>query len=290
MQALQSSTAWKSGDRSGQFRALRHVTRMMGLQKKGAASSARDVADGTGGVAEGAGLAHDVGNLLGALTLYSDLLALPGVLREEHRSYAAELRLLSERSRAMVDRLVRHAQVERSARGDAGSTVLPDAVQRCHGLLGKVAGRPVEVNYGAGAFWPVSVRVESVERILTNLVKNASEATPWVGAITVSVEGAAERMGDGRRRVILTVRDRGCGMDKAALRRLMQAGGIVPANGRGLGFRVVRELVAISGGCLSIESQVNVGTSVSAEWYAMDEFEGQQLNTATERDAREKTC
>jgi len=290
MQALQSSTAWKSGDRSGQFRALRQVSQAMGLEKEGAALSARIAASGAGGVAEGAGLAHDVGNLLGALTLYSDLLALPGVLREEHRAYAAELRLLSERSRAMVSRLVHHAQAEQPRWAVAG-TVLPEVVQRCHGLLSTIAGRAVEVSYGAGAFERVSVPVESVERILTNLVKNAAEATPWGGAIAVSVEGAMEGCaGDFRRRVVLAVRDRGCGMDKAAMRRLMQAGGIVPANGRGLGFRVVRELVAISGGCLSIESQVDAGTRVSAEWYAADDLEGQEVKTAVENDARSRTC
>jgi len=66
----------------------------------------------------------------------------------------------------------------------------------------------------------------------------------------------------------MTVRDRGCGMDQSAVRRLMQSGGISSANGRGLGFRVVRELVAMSGGCLNIESQLEVGTSISVEWYA----------------------
>ena len=55
-------------------------------------------------------LAHDAGNLLGALSLYSDLLAMPGVLHEEHREYAAELRMLSDRSWAMIDRLVNHAR------------------------------------------------------------------------------------------------------------------------------------------------------------------------------------
>jgi signal transduction histidine kinase len=112
---------------------------------------------------------------------------------------------------------------------------------------------------------------------LTNLVKNAAEATPWVGAISIHVEGVMEQAeGEGdevRRRVVMTVRDRGCGMDQAAVRRLMQAGGISSASGRGLGFRVVRELVAISGGCLNVESQVDVGTSISAEWYAVKQTE-----------------
>jgi signal transduction histidine kinase len=57
----------------------------------------------------------------------------------------------------------------------------------------------------------------------------------------------------------------------------MQTGGISSSNGRGLGFRVVRELVAISGGCLSIESQPDVGTSVSAEWHAVKQSEAELL-------------
>jgi signal transduction histidine kinase len=228
------------------------------------------------GVAEGAGLAHDAGNLLGALSLYSDLLAMPGVLHEEHREYASELRMLSDRSWAMIDRLVNHARAGRSSKAGAETSVLPDVVDRCRGLLSRVAGRTVEISYGVGAFQPVPVPVESVERILTNLVKNAAEATPWVGAISIHVEGLTERVlteGDDREeprlRVVMTVRDRGCGMDAAAVRRLMQTGGISSANGRGLGFRVVRELVAISGGCLQIDSQPEVGTSISAEWYAV---------------------
>jgi signal transduction histidine kinase len=228
------------------------------------------------GVAEGAGLAHDAGNLLGALSLYSDLLAMPGVLHEEHRQYAEELRMLSDRSWAMINRLVNHSRAGLPAKVQEEISVLPDVVDRCRGLLSRVAGRTVETSYGVGAFQPVRVPVEAVERILTNLVKNAAEATPWVGAISIHVEGVVDRAGNEqseeddaiRRRVVMTVRDRGCGMDQAAVRRLMQAGGISSANGRGLGFRVVRELVAMSGGCLNVESQPEVGTSISAEWYA----------------------
>jgi signal transduction histidine kinase len=136
------------------------------------------------------------------------------------------------------------------------------------------------------------VPVEAVERILTNLVKNAAEATPWVGAISIHVEGVIERganEGDeDRRRVVMTVRDRGCGMDQAAARRLMQVGGITSANGRGLGFRVVRELVAMSGGCLSIESQPEVGTSISVEWYAVEQTAGEVQVDERVKNARDK--
>jgi hypothetical protein len=38
---------------------------------------------------------------------------------------------------------------------------------------------------------------------------------------------------------------------------------------------VVRELVAMSGGCLSIESQPEVGTSISAEWHAVEQSDAE---------------
>jgi signal transduction histidine kinase len=293
MQATQSSTA--SGIYSGKFAALRHVTREMSLNRAGMPVVRRPVVAPAGdavaapiaGVAEGAGLAHDAGNLLGALSLYSDLLAMPGVLNEEHREYANELRMLSDRSWAMINRLVNHSRSGLPAKVQAEISVLPNVVDRCRGLLSRVAGRTVEISYGVGAFQPVRVPVEAVERILTNLVKNAAEATPWVGAISIHVEGVIEQgehEGDeARRRVVMTVRDRGCGMDQAAVRRLMQTGGISSASGRGLGFRVVRELVAMSGGCLNVESQVDMGTSISAEWYAVKQTEAEMRQDEAKR-------
>jgi signal transduction histidine kinase len=257
-----------------------------------AAQVAGDASVPVAGVAEGAGLAHDAGNLLGALSLYSDLLAMPGVLHEEHREYATELRMLSDRSWAMINRLVNHSRSGLPAQAQTEISVLPNVVDRCRGLLSRVAGRMVEISYGVGAFQPVRVPVEAVERVLTNLVKNAAEATPWVGAISIHVEGVVEEVGSNgssdegdetRRRVVMTVRDRGCGMDQAAVRRLMQAGGISSASGRGLGFRVVRELVAMSGGCLNVESQVDVGTSISAEWYAVKQTEAEMRQDEAKR-------
>ncbi len=301
MQATQSSTA--SGIYSGKFAALRHVTREMSLNRAAMPVVRRPVTAVAGdaaaapiaGVAEGAGLAHDAGNLLGALSLYSDLLAMPGVLHEEHREYANELRMLSDRSWAMINRLVNHSRSGLPAKVQSEISVLPNVVDRCRGLLSRVAGRMVDVSYGVGAFQPVRVPVEAVERILTNLVKNAAEATPWVGAISIHVEGVieqAENEGDeARRRVVMTVRDRGCGMDQASVRRLMQAGGISSASGRGLGFRVVRELVAMSGGCLNVESQVDVGTSISAEWYAVKQTEAEMRQDEAKRiEAEVKTA
>jgi signal transduction histidine kinase len=288
MRALQSSTALVEKEVSGQFAALEFVHRKLDLgivdetAGMGVAGGIGVGHEGSRGehwrdsrllrVAEGAGLAHDAGNLLGALSLYSELLGVPGVLNEGYREYATELRMLSERSHAMIARLVGHARRFEPNSAEA-LTVLPVIVMRCRGLLSRVAGRSVEVAVGAGADRPVNVPVEAVERILTNLVKNASESISGEGgSITVSIAGGEESGSDGAPCVVMTVSDTGRGMTEEAARAL-GAATVADGYGRGLGFRVVRELVAMSDGCLSIASQLGHGTSVSIVWRAVEQIE-----------------
>src|SRR6202453_1956460 len=142
MQATQSRTASELMGYSGQFAALRHITRQMNFSADALPSVRRPMvveaeADVVAGVAEGAGLAHDAGNLLGALSLYSDLLGMPGVLHEEHREYATELRMLSDRSWAMINRLVNHSRGGLPAKVQTEISVLPNVLDRCRGLLSR---------------------------------------------------------------------------------------------------------------------------------------------------------
>jgi signal transduction histidine kinase len=140
-------------------------------------------------------------------------------------------------------------------------------IERCLGLLSRVAcGRCVEVDYGEAAAAPVAVDEEAVERIVVNLVRNAvaalaeqgaaaqggagaGEVRQGLAAIRITVGALVNRVGDPRpwpfRRVRLTVDDCGIGMDPDQLERLLR--GSPPRGGHGIGFRVVRELVATSG-------------------------------------------
>jgi len=229
-------------------------------------------------VSEGVGLAHDAGNLLGALGLYCELLALPGVLRTEHRHYADELQQLSGRSRELIDRLLNPATTERcrtqpSSLGEAEQVAVPDVIEDCRGLLNAVARRAVAVAYEAGAALPVAVPRESLERILINLTKNAAEAIKETErqdnepAITLRV--TCLRNGPEPAQIVLTVEDKGCGMSTAAVKVLLGEGraGVAEKLGhRGIGFRVVRELVGASGGQLRLTSRSGCGTTVAISW------------------------
>lgn len=248
----------------------------------------------------GDGLLHDARNLIGTLGLYCDLLSRPGVLQPQHRQYADDLRLVGTRSAALIERLVdcvvrcetacpkleqpapAPCTIPRAAEASVrpGPIALRYIVERCTGLLRRVAGRAaVEVSFGEAASAPVAIDEEAVERILVNLVRNAAAAvvqapvrTP--GPIRIGVGLLVNRVGDPKpwpfRRVRLTIEDFGCGMTAEQLQRLTTIGRAPSRGSHGIGFRVVQQLVAASNGDLRVMSQPGVGTCVQIEWPMAD--------------------
>ena len=233
-------------------------------------------------VAEGVGLAHDAGNLLSALHLYSELLSVPGVLHDDYREYAAELRLLSKRSSAMISRLFDHVH---QAKGETSCrlTSLTEVITGSGGLLNRIAGRRVEISFDRGADRLVEVSAEVVERIITNLVKNAAEAIGDDSIGSISVHVTAAGVGQNAR-VAVIVSDTGCGMTRAEVASLGAYEKSCKAR-HGVGLRVVRELAAMSGGCIAIASAPGEGTKVLVEWPSIEQIEI-GLGTSTKRVVR----
>ena len=193
--------------------------------------------------------------------LYSELLSFPEVLPERYRHYADDLKLLAERSRTLIDRLVSFGgAVDRERTLDKGPVSLVDALMQCEGLLSTLARGALQMTFGAQAALPVAIAPESLERILVNLVKNAARATSNGGAVRIGVglcasgEGkaadrssssagtplslapprdrsAARQQGRGpgarastrseARRMMLTVDDSGCGMTEQQVARIL---------------------------------------------------------------------
>ena len=237
---------------------------------------------------EDEGLLHDARNLIGAVGLYCDLLSMPHVLRAEHRHYADELRLLGERGAALIERLIERRASEETAlsptngRYNRASSLcshtaqaaeaLRPAVECCAGVLCRIAEEHcLEIAYGDAATLPVRVPAESIERILINLVRNAVAALSGLhGSIRIGV-GLLPGEAGGRlcpwpfQRVRLTVEDSGCGMAPVDIKHLMEDR--PPWIKRhGIGFRVVRELVEVSGGDLTVSSRPGRGTRIEMSW------------------------
>jgi nitrogen-specific signal transduction histidine kinase len=220
-------------------------------------------------IAEGAGLAHDAGNLLGALGLYCDLLQAPGVLREEHQHYAVELRQLAERSATMIQRLLRP---------DLPSPA-PQVATHCNPsvVLGEQAPLLAGVTAPSQVFVVVQpglthapIPQETLERITLNLVKNAAQAikkahekqlkeTISPGCIRVSFQQVKQQLE-------LRIEDNGPGLLPSTAAAILHPNKFPAGVARGLGHRIVHELVQNSGGQIAVRVRPGSGTTFTISW------------------------
>ncbi|BAI73253.1 two-component sensor histidine kinase [Azospirillum sp. B510] len=103
----------------------------------------------------------------------------------------------------------------------------------------------------------------ALRQVLLNLLSNAVKFTPRGGRVTVS----ALREEDGG--IAITVRDTGIGIPADALARILepfqQADSSIPARfgGTGLGLSICRDLMALHGGGLSLDSEPGCGTAAT---------------------------
>jgi putative PEP-CTERM system histidine kinase len=105
------------------------------------------------------------------------------------------------------------------------------------------------------AAW-VHMNRDEVASVLLHLVRNAQDATPKDGRITISLSRSA---GDH----VIEVADTGCGMDEAFVRnRLFRPFDTTKgAEGMGIGAYQARHIVRLAGGDLDVKSRVGSGTT-----------------------------
>lgn len=107
--------------------------------------------------------------------------------------------------------------------------------------------------YAWGRFDP-----RALQQVLLNLLANSSDALENVEnpGITITVAESNER-------IAISVRDNGCGIETAQLEDIYNPFYTTKPNGTGLGMVVVRKMMASMSGTVDVESQLNVGTTVT---------------------------
>jgi len=114
----------------------------------------------------------------------------------------------------------------------------------------------------------VAADADQLKQVLINLVQNASEATAQGGTIWIS--SSAETDADGRRMVVVRVRDDGPGMAEEVRQRLFEPFFTTKDEGVGLGLCIAARIMAGHRGRLALESSSSRGTSF-AVWIPQSE-------------------
>jgi two-component system cell cycle sensor histidine kinase PleC len=120
----------------------------------------------------------------------------------------------------------------------------------------------VALGIAAAQELPLNADARALKQILLNLLTNAIKFTPSGGSVSLS----AGRENDG---VVFRVADTGCGIPAEDLprigRRFEQVDNALTRKGEGtgLGLALCRALVELHGGTLTLESTVDVGTTVT---------------------------
>lgn len=99
---------------------------------------------------------------------------------------------------------------------------------------------------------------ELMELVWTNLLSNAVKFTPEGGSITLRQRQEGDWLA-------VEVTDTGCGMDKQTIRHIFdkfyQADTSHATNGNGLGLALVKRIIELSGGTVSVTSTPGVGST-----------------------------
>jgi signal transduction histidine kinase len=105
---------------------------------------------------------------------------------------------------------------------------------------------------------PVSAAVDEaqIKQALYNLMRNAREAMPGGGRVTVSVHAASGGGSD------VIVEDEGVGLDEAARARLFEPFFTTKSNGTGLGLAITRQIIEAHGGSIAFEPRSPRGTRI----------------------------
>jgi signal transduction histidine kinase len=205
----------------------------------------------------GAGLAHDLNNILQVVT--ARLLILQ---RRAGSVVDADVEVIRRNVRK-ADALTRQLTLVSGRRSHHASpldlgAVLPTITEGLKALLGAQHALQVDIAPGLPS---IAVDALELEIALTNLVTNARDAMPDGGRVEILAATPPEAGGH----VDLQVRDRGTGMSPELVERAFEPFFTTKdfGKGTGLGLPQVRGFVSASGGSVSVESQPGRGTVVT---------------------------
>ena len=204
------------------------------------------------------GVAHEIRNPLNAIAMSVKRLRAEFRLKDETVSERAELDELldvlegeTRRIDSTVQQFLDYARPRPLApRPVDVDRLLAEVGEATRALAGS---RGVSLEVEPTSLGGATLDPDQIRQVLDNLLRNAIEATPDGGVVTL----AARRLGGGG---VITVSDTGAGIEPDHLPRIFDLYFTTKPEGTGVGLAVTHQIVTAHGGALDVESRPGEGT------------------------------
>ncbi len=161
-----------------------------------------------------------------------------------------------DRIRELIDEFHQYARLPVPDRHPVDLNDIVDAVLKLYMELSQAQNITVEKQLSQ--LTPLSLDREQMERAVGNLVKNAIEAMPDGGTLTLRTYSTSKN----DNLITLEVQDNGHGMSAETRKNLFTPDYTTKSYGTGLGMAIVRRIITVHGGEIGVESEENVGTTI----------------------------
>ena len=213
-----------------------------------------------------AGVAHDFNNLLTIIRGSCDALARGGNTGEAQLGIVQLIETAVERASSLTQQLLAfgRGQVLKPRDIDLNQTITA-LEQICRPLVGE----QIELRCALEPELPaINADPAQIEQVLLNLIVNARDAMPLGGTLELQTARASgadsqpQEVQDGGL-VRLSVKDNGSGMSAEVKSRIFEPFFTTkaPGKGTGLGLSTVYGIVRQSGGFITVDSELSIGTT-----------------------------
>lgn len=224
------------------------------------------------------GVAHDFNNILATALGFTELAREAAPVADERlQHYLKEVQLAGERARNLVTQMLTFS---RGGTGELGEVRVPEVLEESMRLLRSTMPTTIEVGMAIRA---PGATIESdgvsLQQVFMNLCINARDAMDsGKGRLDVVVEEEDRIAGvcdschatiEGHR-VVLTVRDNGCGIDSDIVDRIFDPFFTTkaPGKGSGMGLSMVHGIVHRHHGHVQVSGRKGEGTTIRVHWPA----------------------
>jgi PAS domain S-box-containing protein len=212
------------------------------------------------------GVAHDFNNLLTAIRGSADL-ALAEVKTESVRADLMHINEAAEHAAHLTGQLLAFSRQQVLK---PQSTDLNRVVAETTGMIARVIGENILLREElGGAIETVLVDRAQLQQVMLNLAINARDAMPTGGKLTIETSSAdldesyvsSGRVPKAGKYAIVRINDNGEGMDEATQAKVFEPFFTTKESGTGLGLATVYGIVSQSGGHISVDSELGLGTT-----------------------------